>query len=244
MLTAGLYASVGLGGGTAYLSIISFWDSDPAILRPTAWVLNIVAASTSFVNFNRRRRFNLRLAWPILTGGVFGAAAGGSIRLDSTSFQAMLAIVLIGASLQMLFAKKRPDHDGSKPPPVLPSLLLGTVVGLLSGLVGIGGGIVLGPALIALRWVDMKTLAPITALYILLNSSGALVAFLFAGGGIDLPSTGTLCVAVLAGSFVGSRWGAEKASELVLRRIFGLVALVAGVRLCWEALGWGNMLAG
>jgi len=240
-LTACVYASVGLGGGTAYLSIMSFWNSDPAILRPTAWVLNIVAASTSFLNFNRRRHFSARLAWPFLVGGLFGATVGGGIQLDKTSFQAMLAIALICASLQMLFTKNKPEHRRSKNPPVLPSLLLGMAIGVISGLVGIGGGIVLGPVLITLRWADMKTLAPITSLYILLNSSGALASFLFTGGRIDLPLTGVFCVAVLVGGFCGSRWGAEKASELVLRRIFGLVALAAGVKLSYELLALGNV---
>jgi len=235
-LTAFVYASVGLGGGTAYLSIMSFWSSDPAILRPTAWVLNIVAASISFLNFSRQRRLDIRLAWPFLAGGVLGAAVGGGVRLDKTSFQAMLAIVLIGASFRMLIAKSKPEHRLSKNPPVLPSLLLAMAIGSISGLVGIGGGIVLGPVLIALGWADMKALAPITSLYILLNSSGALVSFLLTGGNIDLPSTGILCVAVLAGSFCGSRWGAERASETVLRRIFGLVAFSAGLKLLFELL--------
>jgi len=198
-LTACVYASVGLGGGTAYLSVMSFWNSDPTILRPTAWALNIVASSTSF--------------------------------------QAMLAIALICASLQMLFAKNKAEHRRSKNPPVLPSLLLGMAIGIISGLVGIGGGIVLGPVLIALGWADMKTLAPITSLYILLNSSGALVSFLFTGGNVDLSLTGVFCIAVLAGSFCGSRWGAEKASELVLRRIFGIVALAAGAKLACAYFG-------
>ena len=241
MLTACVYASVGLGGGTAYLSVMSFWNSDPTILRPTAWALNIVASSIGFLNFNRQRHFSARLAWPFLVGGVFGAMVGGGIRLDKTSFQAMLAIALICVSLQMLFAKNKPEHRRSKNPPVLPSLLLGMAIGIISGLVGIGGGIVLGPVLIALGWADMKTLAPITSLYILLNSSGALASFLFTGGNIDLPLIGVFCVAVLAGGFCGSRWGAEKASELMLRRIFGLVALAAGVKLSCELLGLGNV---
>ena len=240
-LTACVYASVGLGGGTAYLSVMSFWTSDPTTLRPMAWSLNIVASSVGFLNFYRHGHFDARLAWPILVGGVLGATIGGGIQVETKTFQAMLAITLICASLQMLFAKKKPEHRRSKNPPVLPSLLLGMVIGIVSGLVGIGGGIVLGPVLIALGWADMKTLAPITSLYILLNSSGALVSFLFTGGNIDLPLTGVFCVAVLAGGFCGSRWGAEKASELMLKRIFGFVAFAAGAKLSCEFLGLGNV---
>lgn len=237
LLTALVYASVGLGGGTAYLSVMSFWNSDPTVLRPIAWSLNIVASSVGFLNFYRQGHFDVRLAWPLLVGGVLGAAIGGGLALDKETFQAMLAVTLICASLRMLFGKKQRTQGRSfQKPPIWPSLLLGMAIGIVSGLVGIGGGIVLGPVLIALGWVDMKTLAPITSLYILLNSSGALTSFLLRGGRVDLPLTGVFCLAVLAGGFFGSRWGAEKASESVLRRVFGLVALAAGVKLSCECL--------
>lgn len=237
LLTACVYASVGLGGGTAYLSIMSFWSADPTVLRPMAWSLNIVAAAVSFWNFYRQGHFDARLAWPFLLGGVLGAVVGGGVQLGQSVFQAMLAITLIGVSLRMLSAKKQEPRRSLKRRRILPSLLLGAAIGVVSGLVGIGGGIVLGPVLIALGWADMKTLAPITSLYILLNSCGALTAFLLGGGGFDLPLTGVLCISVLAGSFVGSRWGAKKASESTLKKIFGVVALAAGLKLSLECFG-------
>jgi len=236
MLIACVYASVGLGGGTAYLSIVSFWSSDPAVLRPMAWSLNIVASCVGFLNFYRQGHFDGRLAWPFLAGGVLGAALGGGMRLEKGAFQVMLAVALIFASLRMLLAEKESAARPLRRPPILPSLLLGAAVGIVSGLVGIGGGIVLGPVLILLGWADMKTLAPITSLYILLNSSAALASFLLAGGDVDLPLTGVLCVAVLVGGFFGSRWGAGWASQSTLRRIFGLVALAAGVKISCEYL--------
>jgi uncharacterized membrane protein YfcA len=237
LLTACVYASVGLGGGTAYLSIMSFWNADPMVLRPTAWSLNIVAASVAFLNFYRQGHFNARLAWPFLLGGVLGAVVGGGVHLGQRTFQAMLAITLICVALRMLLAKKQEASRALEKRRILPSLFLGAAIGIVSGLVGIGGGIVLGPVLLALGWADMKTLAPITSLYILLNSSGALASFLLSGGSIDLPLTGVFCVAVLAGSFLGSRWGAKNASESTLKRIFGVVALAAGLKLSCECFG-------
>ena len=236
-LTAWVYASVGLGGGTAYLSIMSFWISDPAFLRPTAWSLNIVVSAVGFLNYYRQGYFDARLAWPFLAGGVLGAAVGGAIQIDNKAFQAMLAITLICASLRMLSAKTKSETRSIKRPPILSSLLLGTTIGIVSGLVGIGGGIVLGPVLIALGWVDTKRLAPITSFYVLLNSSAALLSFLFTGGSIEQPLTGAFCVAVLAGGFAGSQWGAKKASKSTLEKIFGIVALTAGVKLSCTFLG-------
>lgn len=237
VLTAWAYAAVGLGGGTAYLSIMSFAESDPAVLRPLAWSLNIVTASVAFLNFSRQGHLDVRLAWPLLAGGVLGAAGGGAVRLPRATFQVMLAAILIYASLRMLTAGKRPSLPAPKRPPVWFSLLLGAGVGIVSGLVGIGGGIVLGPLLLGLHHVDMKALAPITSLYILLNSAAALAAFLLRGGTADPRLTAVLCGAVLAGGFLGSRWGAKTASESALRRVFGIVALAAGVKLLGEFLG-------
>lgn len=237
VLTAWVYASVGLGGGTAYLSLMSFWQSDPAVLRPLAWSLNIVTASVGFLNFSRQGHFDARLAWPFLLGGMVGAAGGGAAQLPRAVFQVALAGVLIYAALRMLWPRKAAASPSCSRPPVWFALLLGAAVGVMSGLVGIGGGIVLGPVLIGLRYADMKALAPITSLYILLNSSAALAAFLFRGGSLDPQLTGILCGAVLAGGFLGSRWGARTASESALKKIFGLVALAAGVKLLGEYLG-------
>jgi uncharacterized membrane protein YfcA len=236
-LTAWAYASVGLGGGTAYLSIMSFWQSDPAVLRPLAWSLNIVTASVAFLNFSRLGHFDARLAWPFLAGGVVGAAGGGGVELPKALFQAVLAAMLIYAAIRMLWPGKAAAGPLPNRPPIWFSLLLGAAVGVVSGLVGIGGGIVLGPVLLGLRYADMKALAPITSLYILLNSSAALAAFLFRGGSLDPRLTGILCGAALAGGFLGSRWGARTASESALKKIFGLVALAAGVKLLGEYLG-------
>jgi uncharacterized membrane protein YfcA len=114
---------------------------------------------------------------------------------------------------------------------------VGAIIGMLSGLVGIGGGIILGPVLALLGWRDMKELAPIVSLYILINSGAALTAYLVRGAPIDLVTIGSLSGVVLAGAFLGSWWGARKASQTALRRIFGTVALVAGVKLLLEFTG-------
>jgi uncharacterized membrane protein YfcA len=235
--TAWVYASVGLGGGTAYLSILSLGNSDPAVLRPTAWLLNVVAASVGFLVFYRQGHFDARRAWPFLVGGVGGGVVGGYIPIDVRLFQSLLAATLLAAGLWMLLGKKPREIEAPRRPSPAPALAIGAAIGVLSGLVGIGGGIVLGPVLLGLRWIDMKTLAPITALYVLLNSAAALAGFLASGGRVDAPATALLGAVVLVASFGGSRWGARKASESTLKRIFGVVALAAGVKLACEWLG-------
>jgi len=235
-----LYASVGLGGGTAYISLLSLWTSDPATLRPTAWILNILATAIGFANFRRPGRFDLRSAWPFLAGGMAGAGVGGAIAIDRRAFQALLAATLIWAAARMLRPAKRPAGDAAEGRVrLLPALGLGAAVGLLSGLVGIGGGILLGPAILLLGWMDTRKIAPVTSLYILLNSASALLSYYLAGGsrGIDPLPVVALGGAVLIGAYLGSRWGAFRASETALKRIFGLVALAAGIKLFVEFLG-------
>lgn len=232
-ITAGVYASVGLGGGTAYLAVLSFWETDPHLLRPVAWELNILCSVTVFYNYYRCNFFVWKIAWPYLLGGTLGAVMGAAVPIDPTVFRGLLAATLLLAGVRMLIQKQQSANDPEivRTPPLLWSLLAGFVVGLLSGLVGIGGGIVLGPILIGLGWVPIKRTAAITSAYILICSFFALLTH-GATMGISI-STDTLVlgsVVIIAG-FLGSYYGSGKASPIVLRKIFAIVVLIAALNL-------------
>ena len=236
-VVAAAYASVGLGGGTAYLSIVAAWRSDPATLRPISWTLNCVVASIGFVQFARRGHLDWGLAWPFLVGGPVGAVAGAALPIDPTAFRLILACTLGGLALRMLMASK-PEERAPKTRPWLPSLVIGTTIGAVSGLIGMGGGIVLGPVIIALGWADAKRTAPVTCLYVLICSLGGLGGHAAQGGSFDLAGLGILGVAVAAGGLAGATWGAGRASPETLRRVFGVVALAAALK-----VGIGTVLA-
>jgi len=230
-VVAGVYASVGLAGGTAYLSVLSFFDTDPDSLRPIAWTLNVIVAAVGFWQFRRKGHFQARFAWPFLVGGCAGGMIGAALPMNELAFAGLLALTLIAAAARMLVGRKPVQRDEARVRPWPLTLTLGFVVGILSGLVGIGGGIILGPIVIALGWMDIKRTAAMTSLYILVVSAGALAGFFVRGGTLDWGQIAIWSGFVVVGGFVGARWGAGRASPRALQLVFGGVALVAGVRL-------------
>ncbi len=236
-LIAAGYAAVGLGGGTAYLAVLSFWSYDPQVIRPLAWGLNILAASIGFINYCRAGHFSWRFSFPLVISGTAGGAVGARLPIETGQFSWLLAITLFAVALRMLFKKsKSVEEDLRQPLPLAVIIILGFVVGIASGLVGIGGGIILGPILLALRQAPVKTMAAMTSLYVALSSAGALGAHLQAGGTVDLVWLATLGVICMLGAFLGSRYGARKADPRILELIFGSLVMFAAMRLVWLSI--------
>ncbi len=234
---AGVYASVGLAGGTAYLSVMSFFDADPDSLRPVAWTLNVIVAAVGFWQFRKAGHFEARIAWPFLLGGCAGGMVGAALPMGELAFAGLLALTLIAAAGKMLLGRKPAGKQDVRPRAWPLALALGLAVGVVSGLVGIGGGIILGPIVIALGWLDIKRTAAMTSIYILVVSAGALAGFFARGGTLEWVSIAIWSGFVIVGGFAGARWGAGRASPRALQLVFGGVALVAGVRLAVRFVG-------
>ncbi len=233
-VTAAAYASVGLGGGTAYLALLSFWNTDPHLLRPLAWELNILCSLIVFYNYYNRGYFVWRITWPYLLSGIIGSVLGASLSIDATLFRWLLALTLTLISVRMLTQKDRVQttNEAISPlPPLLGSLALGGVVGFISGLIGIGGGIILGPILIGLGWVTVKRTAAITSAYILLCSFSALLTHGVKMGLFIPHGSVVLGGVVVIGGFLGSYYGSGKASPSVLRKIFAAIVFIAALNL-------------
>ncbi len=231
------YASVGLGGGSAYLAVLSFWDTNPDVIRPMAWALNIVCSGVVFWNYARRGFFNFRIATPYLIGGLLGSVLGARIPISEEFFRLLLATVLFIVSIRMIFQRSpQSQSDTAANQPFMLPLTIGGAVGILSGLVGIGGGIVLGPIIIGLGWLDVKHTAPITSLFIFVSSAGAFLSFLFKSGGVDWLELLVLGITVNIGGFLGSRFGSGMASPVLLKRIFAGITLIASIRLYGSAV--------
>ncbi len=238
-LIAAAYASVGLGGGTAYLSVLAVWDTDPHTIRPMAWTLNVVVSAIGFINFYRQRHFSWNWAWPFLLGGLAGGAVGASFGISVGLFKALLALTLGVVGTRMLMMKAKSGANEPQRVNVLFSLALGLVVGVVSGLVGIGGGIILGPIVVALGLLDMKRMAAMTSLYIFVSSLAALGMYGLMGRSMPWERLGLFAVVVAVAGFIGSRWGANRASPRTLQRIFGIVACSAATKLVLTTL-WPN----
>ena len=230
-VVAGAYASVGLGGGTAYLALLSFSETDPAVLRPMAWALNVMVTTSSVLMFRKKGHLRFSETAPYLGGGLVGAVLGASITLGKTAFLGLLAVTLSALAVRMLFVGKSKQEGELRKIGFVAAVVVGFCPGFLSGIVGIGGGIILGPILLALSLMTIKKMAGVTAIYIWTTSLAALVVHFVRGGTLPWADFAIFAVVVLAGGTLGAAYGAGKADPRTLQRIFGVIVLSAALNL-------------
>lgn len=227
-LVAILYSSVGHGGASGYLAVMALMAVAPEITRPTALTLNLFVASIATVQYYRAGHFSWRLFIPFAAASIPMAYLGGTIQLPMDVYKIVLGVVLLLAAVRL--AWNFAGDDEAKEPPIWLALLIGGVLGLLSGLVGVGGGIFLTPLLLLLHWAKAKTAAGVSALFIFVNSAAGL-----AGAWDSVPelprSVWFWIGAAVIGGLIGSTFGAQKMGTLTLRRVLALVLVFAGGKL-------------
>lgn len=235
-LVAALYSSVGHGGASGYLAVLSFFLFAPKEMATAALVLNTLVAGTSALTYRRAGHFSFRLLWPFAVSSVPAALAGGLARISPQSYAFLLAAALFVAAMRMaLVVGPRGQAMGSKAPSLTVALPTGGAIGLLSGIVGIGGGIFLSPLMLLLRWADAKQTAAVSAVFIVINSLSGLIGRAL-GGNFQIGSLALLVPFAFAGGLVGSYFGAWRFSGIVLRRLLAVALVVAGVKLVLLAL--------
>ena len=228
-VVAFLYASVGFGGASGYLAVMSQFGIAPITMVSTALILNIVVASIAFINYTRAGHLVKRLLIPFLVTSVPAAFLGGYCKLTDEAYYLLLYAVLTYVMLRMLFARPEPQSgtEDLRPFPLWLALVCGAGIGLLSGMVGIGGGVFLSPLIILARWGTPKQAAATAAGFIVLNSISGLVGRVL-GGNFVLGIFGVSLLPVgLIGALAGSFLGARHFSGLWTRRILGVVLLIA-----------------
>jgi hypothetical protein len=228
-VVAFLYASVGFGGATGYLAVMSQFDIAPAVMASTALVLNIFVAGIAFINYARAGHLEKRLLIPFLATSIPAAFIGGYFKLTDDIYYILVYAVLTYVMFTMLFTRKGTMDKAAllRPFPLWLALTCGAGIGLLSGMVGIGGGVFLSPLIILARWGTSKQAAATAAGFILLNSVSGLVGRLL-GGNLVLGMFGAALLPVgILGALAGSYLGARRFSGLWTRRILGIVLLVA-----------------
>lgn len=230
-LVAALYGSVGHGGASGYLALMALLSFAPATLRPTALVLNIAVSGLATVLFLRAGHFRLSLFWPFALCSIPCAWLGSRLELPPFLFKLLLGLTLAFAAIRLLLpAPASEQSTPPRPPPLYASLPFGAVLGLLSGLVGVGGGIFLTPLLVLARWADARVAAAVSAPFILVNSLSGVAAQSRVWE--RLPSFWPLLIAsVLAGGFLGAAWGSRRATPAGLRPALALVLAVASLKL-------------
>jgi hypothetical protein len=239
-LVALLYASVGHAGATGYIAVMALLGLEPRVIRPTALVLNVIVATIGTVQFFRAGHFRADLFLPLAIASIPCAVIGGAINLPTGLFEVVLGIVLLVSAARIIGAARMPDRSGvgasedvrGMPPAALPAV--GAAIGLLSGLTGVGGGIFLTPLLLACNAAPVKTIAGVTAPFILVNSLAGLVGGLLSGRSLPPISGGVVAAAVLGG-MIGSTMGAFRLPVAALRLLMAAVLAIASVKLLGEA---------
>lgn len=228
-IIAFLYASVGHGGASGYLALMAIFSFAPETMKPTALLLNIFVAGIAFYHYYKAGHFNLRLFIPFAVSSIPLAFLGGTIEVDASLYKKILAVLLIFAILKMLnvFGKESATIKKVK---TWQGLLVGGIIGFFSGLIGIGGGIILTPVILLLHWGKMKEAAAVSALFIWANSASGLIGQLTSGVSIGA-ETVVLVTIAFVGGFIGSYYGSKKINNQMLRYILAFVLTIASIKL-------------
>lgn len=229
-VVAVMYSSVGHGGASGYLAVMAFLAVASEVTRPTALILNLFVASIGTVQFYRAGYFSWRIFLPFAASSIPMALLGGMINLPTNLYKIVLGVVLMLAAIRL--AIKLKNDDLVRDPPIVACLFIGAIIGLLSGLVGVGGGIFLTPILLLMRWSETRVAAGVSVLFIFVNSAAGLIGQYSKGYLKGLPPEVWIWIgAAVVGGLIGSTLGSKKFDSMTLRRVLAVVLLFAGVKL-------------
>ena len=222
-----LYASVGHGGASGYLAVMALFAIAPPVMKQTALLLNLGVSLMSFIAFYRQGYFKWALFWPFALGSIPAAYLGASIPLTDSTYKQILGVCLFLAVIRMVISLKESEPRRLN---LGMGVFAGAAIGVLSGMIGIGGGIILSPLLLLFRWASLKQAAAVSALFIFVNSVAGL-AGLKTWIPLDQYQMMYWLAASLVGGFLGARWGASIASNVKVKWILALVLIIASIKL-------------
>jgi uncharacterized membrane protein YfcA len=230
-----LYSSVGHGGASGYLAIMALYHFAPEQMKPTALCMNLFVSFIAFVQFQRAGHFFWKLFWPLAITSIPMAFAGGLIQLREPVYRLILGIVLLIIVIRFILIKNvRGDSEPKEAAfPLL--LLIGAAIGFLSGLIGIGGGVLLSPVILLAGWAGQKQTAAISALFIFVNSLAGLAGQVIQNNQLAFGNNMVLLVGIgIAGSLTGSYLGAKKFNITIVKYLLSIVLLIASYHLIWK----------
>lgn len=228
-IVAFMYASVGHGGASGYLAMMALFGFAPNSMKPTALLLNLFVAAISFVHYAKAGHFNKKLFLVFAITSIPLAFVGGLLEVETSVYKKILAVLLVFAIFRMLniIGNEVKEVKAIK---LWQGLLLGGSIGFFSGLIGIGGGIILSPIILLLHWGKMKEAAAVSALFIWVNSAAGMLGQLSSGVTLNKEVFILVGVAVVGG-FFGSYFGSKHFNNKLLRYMLAFVLLIACVKL-------------
>ncbi len=229
LVAAFLYASVGHGGASAYIAAMAIAGIAPAEMRPVALQLNVLVSALATFKFYRAGHFRWPLFWPFAVVSVPAAYLGGAITLPGNAYKILVGVVLLYAGWQLWWsARAGEEMRPARRIPVLLAMAIGAVLGVLSGLTGVGGGIFLSPLLLLFGWAGTKQTSAVSAPFILVNSLAGLSAGLVRNPVLPPDYAWWLMAAVLVGGWAGAEYGSRRFANPLIRQVLAVVLAIAG----------------
>tara|TARA_B100000686_G_scaffold137737_1_gene145107 strand:- start:187 stop:933 length:747 start_codon:yes stop_codon:yes gene_type:complete len=233
-VTAILYASVGFGGGSTYLALLLIFGVPYYIFPVIALICNIFVVSGNSFNYIRAGNLNLKLLTPYLVGSIPLAYIGGSLQIDKNLFEIFLFLVLAfaGTILLMNFRSYDDEDTTYKDIPIIISILIGGVLGFVSGVVGIGGGIFLSPILFLIKAGKPKHIVTAASLFILINSIAGVIGQLTKNIVlIEVSNYWYLFLAVMIGGHIGNFLNLKIFPTRILALVTAMLVLFVSIRM-------------
>lgn len=229
MVVAFLYASVGHGGASGYIAVLSLFSVSVSVYKPIVLILNIVIAGLAFIQFFRAGYFRWSLCWPFLVTSIPFAFLGSGVSIKSDMYNLLLGLALIFPIIRLLGLTPK-EKSETRPMPWWAAMLTGAVIGFLAGLLNIGGGIFLSPVLILMAWSNAKQAAAVSSLFIVCNSVSGLV------GATNLVFTFDTRFylwlgAAMTGGIIGSYLGSHNFKQVTVQYLLAGVLTIACVKL-------------
>ncbi|MDC3036256.1 sulfite exporter TauE/SafE family protein [Candidatus Pelagibacter sp.] len=233
-ITAILYSSVGFGGGSTYLALLLIWDIPYNIFPVIALLCNIIVVSGNSFNYIRAGFLNIKLLIPFLIGSIPFAFLGGTLKIEKEIFEILLFFVLLIAGILLLINNKSYENNKLKIKKLnyIFALVVGSALGFISGIIGIGGGIFLSPILFLLKAEKPKIIITTASLFILINSiSGILGQFTKENIIYDLNNYLPLFFSVLIGGYIGNFLNLKIFSNRTLTILTSLLVIFVSIRI-------------
>ena len=199
-------------------------------MKPSALVMNLAVSLFSFIGFYRAGHFRLKLFWPFALASVPLAYLGGTMTLSDSIYKKILALCILISIFRLVF-QFRQEKEEIRPISITSGLISGGAIGLLSGMIGIGGGIVLSPLMLLMRWATLKQTAAVSALFIFVNSLSGLFGQIQKGGIQVTEHFQWAVAATVLGGLLGSYYGSQKFNVPTLRYLLALGLVIASAKL-------------
>ena len=233
-ITSILYSSVGFGGGSTYLALLLIWDIPYYIFPGIALFCNIIVVTGNSINYVRAGNHNIKSLLPFLIGSIPFAFFGGTLTIDKRIFEILLFLVLTAAGFLLLVNNKAYDDKRIiiKKISYFSSIFIGSILGLISGIVGIGGGIFLSPILFLLKADKPKNIVTSASIFILINSISGIFGQLTKERVInEFLSYWPLFIAVFIGGLLGNYLNLKIFSSRILALLTSLLVIFVAMRM-------------